>query len=229
MPKLPSSPLEVNASTIHLAWQAPPDGGSPITAYELQRDDYFTHKPLATVYTGVAPRFTASTHLLPATLYSFRLRATNSIGTGVRTTLPPAPLPLIGRWKSPSHTQSVSLQPWSKVVKYQTAFAGACGNPSDVQAFVSTLATVQHTIQNCIIGCVAKGVDCARQCVHEKEGMSLPCATCWSSMGFCTVHNCEAPCLAPHSKPCLTCANKYCFPQAVECTGIPYYFFPGKL
>jgi len=82
-PVLPTLPEDANASVIYVAWDPPSNGGSVITGYELQQDNFWTKSPLATVYNGAAPLFTANVHLLPATSYSFRVRATNAIGTGV--------------------------------------------------------------------------------------------------------------------------------------------------
>ena len=199
-PMLPMRPQAATSSSLRIAWQRPSDGGANISSFELEHDDYWTASGMANAYNG-ADNFFDTVHagpLLPATVYRFRVRARNRFGTSA----------------------------WSPVVSYATIEAGACGNSADVAVFKATKKTMKGGIQACIIGCAVSGPDCVVKCVHERVGLSTPCATCWAEEGSCTLNRCLQPCLNPGSQACAACSEKECFPDCVKCSGVSRAFFP---
>lgn len=84
-------------------------------------------------------------------------------------------------------------------------------------------------IQDCIISCwlqQSNDKKCTVDCIHTKLGLSDDCATCWYDEGSCTVQNCAGVCLNPKSAACKACSKAKCFPQCVQCSGVPMWAFP---
>jgi hypothetical protein len=154
---------------------------------------------LTTDFQGEAEEYTANHSMLPATVYTFRVLAANSLG--------------------PSN--------WSAQVNFSTDEAGFCGNPDDVAAYKATKTTMKGDIQRCLIGCAIGGSHtCVVDCIHKQVGLSLPCAMCWFNEGTCTIKKCIRPCTLPKSQACADCSEKECFPECVTCSGIAKEFFP---
>ena len=128
-PYLYPTPVATSSGSLEVDWVRPTNNAGLQMTYEVQRDDYWTDGPLATVHTGSsALNYTSSVNLLPATAYSFRVRGVSSAGTG----------------------------DWSQVHSYATDTNGACGNAADVAAYRRTKKTMKLNIQLCLIKCKAK-------------------------------------------------------------------------
>ncbi len=85
-PTAPSAPTGVTATggdqTATVSWQAPATGGSPITSYEVTPYIGSAPQPTRTV-TGSPPATTTVINgLTNGTVYTFRVRARNSVGPG---------------------------------------------------------------------------------------------------------------------------------------------------
>eukprot|EP00038_Savillea_parva_P021965 m.36432 g.36432 ORF g.36432 m.36432 type:complete len:722 (-) comp5409_c0_seq1:343-2508(-) len=197
-PVIDALPVRTSSTSITVKWSVPNAHGSPITNYTLQHNDWWTDAGMQTVYNGSDHVFTANVSLLPATVYTFRVRASSSVGTST----------------------------WSAAVNFSTDQAGYCGNPDDVAAYKRTKTTMKHDIQMCMIGCILKGEDCVNDCINKSVGLSKPCADCWYHEGACTLKNCKMCATNPGGQPCADCSRKACFPACVECSGVPQEFFP---
>ena len=140
--------------------------------------------------------------LLPSTRYRVAVAAANEAGWG----------------------------PLSPTVTVATNTVPQCGNPSDLAVFRRTKATMQQTIQGCLISCALQPADkkksCAASCVHDGVGLSTGCSGCWVTMGECILANCKVCALEPKSSACTSCSGEKCFPATVLCTGIPEQYFP---
>jgi hypothetical protein len=197
-PQAPSLQLlSTGADRIGVQWNAPNDNGASIDAYQLEADNWWTNSSFAQVFQGNAFNYT-HVNLLPASRYSFRLRAQNSIG----------------------------YSNWSVSQSYQTNERGSCGNPSDILIERQKFDVVKSTIQQCLMSCVVSGEQCAIQCIQTALGFSHGCATCFGDLGVCTLSNCAVACIRPSSQACADCARQYCFPNAVACTGFPIWALP---
>jgi hypothetical protein len=104
-PTAPAAPGAVNAvagnASATVTWSAPGDGGSPITSYTVTPYIGGVAQPVTTV-TGTPPATTATVAgLTNGTAYTFRVAATNAIGTGPTSaaTAPVTPsAPVGGTW-----------------------------------------------------------------------------------------------------------------------------------
>lgn len=85
-PGPPAAPTGLTATafsptSIHLAWTAAADGGSPLTSYLVERSSDGGTTWIALHPTGTATVLTAGS-LVPSTTYAFRVTAHNSVGAG---------------------------------------------------------------------------------------------------------------------------------------------------
>eukprot|EP00035_Acanthoeca_spectabilis_P038644 m.54957 g.54957 ORF g.54957 m.54957 type:complete len:632 (-) comp9227_c0_seq1:80-1975(-) len=200
IPVLLPLPLGASGTSITVGWTVPPANGRAITNYTLQRDDWWVDGPLSTVFEGDDTQFTADQSMLPATVYHFRVRASNAVGDSE----------------------------WSDVANYSTDQAGHCGNPSDVAVYKRTKSSMKREIQTCLIKCALDPhqEDCVKNCIQTNVGLTQPCGSCWYEEGMCTLKHCAFPCKIPGSDKCTQCSEQNCFPACVACSGIPKEFFP---
>jgi Fibronectin type III domain len=89
-PQVPGAPTGVSASagnqSATVSWTAPGDGGSPITSYTVTPYIGATAQTAKTV-TGSPPATTTTvTGLTNGTAYTFKVSATNTVGTGAQST-----------------------------------------------------------------------------------------------------------------------------------------------
>jgi len=199
-PDAPAPPIvtAATATSITLAWNEPNSNCAPITGYEVQRDDWWSDLAFADVYFGRQPTFTEE-DLLPAVTYNYRLVALNSQG--------------------PSGT--------SGITSFTTFEKGSCGNHNDVVMVKENFDTMQEVIQSCLIRCSIGGVECSLDCIMADLGLTQACAYCWVRMGQCTLETCSIECLRPTSVACLLCTEQKCFPETIECTGLPSWSIPS--
>eukprot|EP01137_Pigoraptor_chileana_P007579 Opistho-2@53347 len=200
-PMLPPDLSVGGTSSLSVHWDAPvDDGGSPITAYRLQADDWWSDTPLSDVYVGLLRDFVddgRGVQLLPDSAYSFRVAASNAVGEGM----------------------------FSDAVAFRTDANGACGNSADLGVFKSARDTMKSTIQGCLIKNIlseAKAVDC----IAASLGISHVCAQCWGDEGECTLSKCALKCINPSSSECAACSQEECFPDCVLCSGVPSWAYP---
>eukprot|EP00732_Lithocolla_globosa_P005821 Lithocolla_globosa_v1_NODE_6312_length_1105_cov_811.770476.p1 type:complete len:113 gc:universal NODE_6312_length_1105_cov_811.770476:820-482(-) len=89
--------------------------------------------------------------------------------------------------------------------------------------------TLAYTNTDCLISCFFSGPECASECITEETGLSEPCASCWVQEGLCVLQKCPLQCIDPTSQQCFDCSVRECFPEAVECTGIPLKYLEGMM
>ena len=76
------SPVRSSVAFIELSWARPPDNGSPITRYELERKEAGESYALVTPGPGVAATTYRDTQVSSGTTYTYQLRAVNADGDG---------------------------------------------------------------------------------------------------------------------------------------------------
>eukprot|EP01105_Mastigella_eilhardi_P015706 TRINITY_DN3593_c0_g1_i4.p1 TRINITY_DN3593_c0_g1~~TRINITY_DN3593_c0_g1_i4.p1 ORF type:complete len:535 (+),score=82.30 TRINITY_DN3593_c0_g1_i4:155-1759(+) len=197
-PSPPLPPRLAGASALWLILEWDVSNGLNVS-YTLAADDWWINVSTPVpVYHGASTSYNHSDGLLPASNYTFALMAQNSVGAS----------------------------PWSDEVTFTTSQNGLCGNPADMATMKTHYSTMQAAIEQCLIKCAIQGFDCAVDCIHDEVGFSQKCAQCWGEMGECTLQRCATKCVIPNSEKCFDCCEKYCFPAAVACTGVPMWAFP---
>jgi len=121
--------------------------------------------------------------LLPASTYTFQVRATNIGGAG----------------------------PFSAPFNFTTNGKGGCGNEDDIKVFFSTKTTMKSSIQGAIISCVGKGQASVVAEIRKRVGLSLTCAQCWAEEAQCTIRSCMIECIAPKVRHVRIAARKNAF------------------
>jgi hypothetical protein len=53
--------------------------------------------------------------------------------------------------------------------------AGACTNDADMAIFQQS-QEMESAVSGCVMGCLAQGVPCWTQCVHDATGLSMECS-----------------------------------------------------
>ncbi|TBR09447.1 MAG: hypothetical protein EPO62_05030 [Candidatus Nitrosotenuis sp.] len=115
-PTVPAAPSGLSASAvsqfqIDLMWNAPNNGGSPITGYEIERslDNGSTWSVLVS-NTNSASTSYSDTGLSPSTDYAYRVFAINSVGTSLESNMASATTPSAPPPNSPPNAANDSAQ-----------------------------------------------------------------------------------------------------------------------
>lgn len=122
--------IAVSTSQIDLSWNAPSNSGPPITGYKIERSATGTPFVVLVPNTGSVDTLYSDIELGPATTYSYRVSAINSIGTSSPSNIastvtnsitvtsgeiPPPKILGVGLYKITLNASSV-LNPYSKLL-----------------------------------------------------------------------------------------------------------------
>src|SRR5207249_8222743 len=131
-------------------WNAPPDGGSPITSYLV-----VASPGGASVTTAASPTSAVVTGLTNGTAYTFTVSATNNVGTGApsspsNSVTPEAPAAAPTTYKDFTYNSKITLpptadQPQSKLWYHDGAWWALMASPSDSTIHVFELKSWNHT------------------------------------------------------------------------------------
>lgn len=197
-PKLALSVGSVGQDTLELAWKA--SRSTVLKSVEIQRDDWWTDKPLGTV--GIANGTSYSiTGLLPATTYHLRARGAFDV------------------------SGTIVMSEWSDLATATTHTSGACGDSHNLPLQKSHFNDLKSKVQYCLITALGNA-DKAAACITKDVGFTDACARCWVTEGKCAASQCTMCITAPAGKQCEDCCIQKCFPPLIECTGLPMYTDP---
>jgi hypothetical protein len=95
----------------------------------------------------------------------------------------------------------------------------ACVDPSDLTALDQHAATFETDVETCGIK-YTNDANAVVACIQQQDGLSQPCALCYSQEGLCALAQCSACVNDPTSASCATCVGNACVPAFTLCSGI---------
>jgi len=192
------SAYDVGPTHIKLCWPVMAHAERDNAPYQVEVDDWYTHRTsFRTAYAGALNDITL-TNLLPGQPIHVRLKVNTHVspGSAIRT---------------------------SETLALFTTNATYCGNPKDMLI----LRNASHMdmpvrLQNCAFATNMV------TCIEQSLGFSKGCSTCFAGENSCIIKNCvdknKFICLTkPKSIMCKRCINDYCMPPTAKCAGVPLW------